>query len=64
MPNITDDPRYDKLFDKSMDMATSLCIAVMGEGQRLRLVYRLDVNHYLGAERAQLLVEHLEPVLG
>ncbi len=35
-----------------------------GEGQRLRLVYRLDVNHYLGSERAQLLVEHLEPVLG
>ena len=35
-----------------------------GEGQRLRLVYRLDVNHYLGTERAQLLVEHLEPVLG
>lgn len=34
------------------------------EGQRLRLVYRLDVNHYLGSERAQLLVEHLEPVLG
>jgi len=28
------------------------------------LVYRLDVNHYLGTERAQLLVEHLEPVLG
>jgi hypothetical protein len=38
---------------------------VVGQpGQRLRLVYRLDVNHYLGAERAQLLVEHLEPVLG
>jgi single-stranded-DNA-specific exonuclease len=35
-----------------------------GEGARLRMVYRLDVNHYLGTERAQLLVEHLEPVLG
>jgi len=35
-----------------------------GEGERLRLVYRLDVNHYLGTERAQLLVEHLEPVVG
>ena len=35
-----------------------------GEGQRLRLVYRLDVNHFMGTERAQLLVEHLEPVLG
>ena len=35
-----------------------------GEGTRLRLVYRLDVNHYLGSERAQLLVEHLEPLPG
>jgi single-stranded-DNA-specific exonuclease len=35
-----------------------------GEGERLRLVYRLDINHYLGTERAQLLVEHLEPVPG
>ncbi len=37
---------------------------VPGEGQRVHLVYRLDVNHYLGTERPQLLVEHLEVLTG
>jgi single-stranded-DNA-specific exonuclease len=35
--------------------------AVPADGARLRVVYRLDVNHYAGRDRHQLLVEHLEP---
>lgn len=32
--------------------------------RRVRIAYRLDVNRFRGAERAQLVVEHLEPLTG
>lgn len=32
--------------------------------ERVRLVYRLDVNDFRGQRQLQLMIEHLEPVLG
>lgn len=47
-------------FDAMMFNAPSALLASAAD--RIRIVYRLDINDYRGVESVQLLVDHLEPI--